>query len=143
MIVRRVIAVAALCAAAFVAAPAAEAESAMPGCAFETHRTDPADLTIDRGRWSYTYQVTWCSDGTTILDVDTAVEYRDSPACPWGGRKDKDDSPVPGSAARSLFDMSEFSCHTADGILTQAENPWAIVTIYPDGTYHVETLAVN
>lgn len=90
------------------------------------------------GLWSYQFQVSWCvADGRIVEIVPSVAHKVYSSACVWAGTADDSQTPVPDdNGAWEVFDMSKFSCKTAEGG-TQSVNPWAIVIIRPDGTSRV------
>ena len=133
---------------AFAAAVSAAAMSIFPLSANATADELPACATTPwtaevhldyHGQWTYTYRVTWCVEDGTIRWVLPAVSYDEKDgACTWVGSMEewtrRDD---PATGGWTTFNMSEFSCVTKEGPDRHGVNPWAIVSVYPDGTHRV------
>ena len=120
-----------LCAGFTITAPG-EAGAA-PECASGVKVIKPVVLE-DPGRWTYTFDLSWCADGGTIRWAEPSVTARvHSPACRWVGRIEESIKVLP-DKAWSAFDMSEFSCRDSAG-KEHGVNPWVVVTFHPAGAY--------
>nr|RSN07274.1 hypothetical protein DMC63_35235 [Streptomyces sp. WAC 05977] len=123
-----------LCSGFTITAPA----EATPECASGVKVIKPVVLE-DPGRWTYTFDLSWCADGGTIRWAEPAVTARvHSPACRWAGRIEESLTKTPGSEAWSAFDMSEFSCQDGAG-KEHGVNPWVVVDFYPTGAYETSS----
>ncbi|MFI7117320.1 hypothetical protein [Amycolatopsis sp. NPDC049868] len=88
----------------------------------------------DPGRWTYTFGLSWCAEGGSIVWAEPSVSPRvHSPACRWVGRIEESMTELP-DKRWSAFDMSEFSCQDGAG-KEDGVNPWVVVTFHPAGTY--------
>ncbi|WP_340686875.1 hypothetical protein LCL61_11825 [Amycolatopsis coloradensis] len=124
-----------LCAGLTIAAPA-EADAA-PECASGVKVIKPVVLE-EAGRWTYTFDLSWCSDGGTIIWAEPSVTALvHSPACRWAGRIEESIKELP-DKAWSAFDMSEFSCQDSAG-KEHGVNPWVVVTFHPAGGYYTSS----
>ncbi|AUI61805.1 hypothetical protein [Amycolatopsis sp. BJA-103] len=89
----------------------------------------------DPGRWTYTFDLSWCADGGTIVWAEPSVAARvHSPACRWVGRIEESLGKTPDGPVWKAFDMSEFSCQDGKG-KENGVNPWVVVTFDPSGGY--------
>ncbi len=90
------------------------------------------------GRWSYTYKVTWCVENGEITAITPHVTHEaDGSTCTWVTNAEEAQTPVrDGSGAWNAYNMAEFSCRNSDGTDGIA-NPWAIITVWPNGTSSV------
>jgi hypothetical protein len=113
------------------AADAEELGCSSPSTSVQVYLEDP-------GRWSYTYQVSWCVAEGRIVEIKPSVVPRVfGSTCTWAGQANGSETPSPGnSGAWEVFDEGKFSCETATGG-TQSFNPWGIIVIRPDGTSDV------
>lgn len=120
-----------LCAGLTFAVPG-EAEAARE-CASGAKVIKPVVLE-EPGRWTYTFDLSWCAEGGSIVWAEPSVTARvHSPACRWVGRVEESIKQLP-DKAWSVFDMSEFSCLDASG-KEHGVNPWVVVTFHPAGAY--------
>ncbi|MFI5558617.1 hypothetical protein ACIA2T_05000 [Amycolatopsis japonica] len=120
-----------LCAGLTFAVPG-EAEAARE-CASGAKVIKPVVLE-DPGRWTYTFDLSWCAEGGSIVWAEPSVTARvHSPACRWVGRVEESIKQLP-DKAWSVFDMSEFSCQDGAG-KEHGVNPWVVVTFHPAGAY--------
>ncbi|MFD5091864.1 hypothetical protein ACFWMR_14765 [Amycolatopsis thailandensis] len=90
----------------------------------------------DPGKWTYTYNLSWCADGGAVVWVAPAVTAKvHTPACRWVGRIEEAVRPIKDERGRwTAFDMSEFSCADSAG-KEHGVNPWVVVTFEPAGRY--------
>ncbi|MGW5701398.1 hypothetical protein [Amycolatopsis japonica] len=120
-----------LCAGLTFAVPG-EAE-AVRECASGAKVIKPVVLE-DPGRWTYTFDLSWCAEGGSIVWAEPSVTARvHSPACRWVGRVEESIRRLP-DKTWSVFDMSEFSCLDTSG-KEHGVNPWVVVTFHPAGAY--------
>ncbi|OKJ97596.1 hypothetical protein [Amycolatopsis sp. CB00013] len=122
-----------LCAGLTFAVPG-EAEAARE-CASGAKVIKPVVLE-DPGRWTYTFDLSWCAEGGSIVWAEPSVAARvHSPACRWVGRVEESIRQLP-DKTWSVFDMSEFSCLDSAG-KEHGVNPWVVVTFHPAGAYDI------
>lgn len=135
MRIRRVLTALAGCAIAVLAgSPPATADAEPPTCSSEPSTTKPVDVGY-HDQWTYTYTVSWCVEGGKIVWALPEVTHQEHGAtCTWAGRMEE--ALTRGSESWTVFDMSEYTCVRGDGS-AQGVNPWAEVTIYPNGDYAV------
>jgi hypothetical protein len=103
-------------------------------CSAPVFTSAPVHLS-DPGRWSYTYQVTWCVEGGRITGITPHVTHEvDGRTCAWVANVEEYERPVPdGSGAWDTFNMAELSCEDGGGT-PGSVNPWGVITVRPDGT---------
>ncbi|MBB5853069.1 hypothetical protein ACFQ05_07210 [Amycolatopsis umgeniensis] len=89
----------------------------------------------DPGKWTYTFDLSWCANGGTIVWAEPSVTARvHSSACRWVGRIEESLGGKPNSSVWQAYDMSEFSCLDSKG-KEHGVNPWVVVTFDPAGGY--------
>ncbi|EMD23170.1 hypothetical protein C791_7532 [Amycolatopsis azurea DSM 43854] len=117
-------------------ASAEETNAARP-CASGVKTIKPVVLE-DPGRWTYTYNLSWCADGGTVAWIEPSVIARvHTPACRWVGRIEESlQKPPQGSSQWTATDTSEFSCADNAG-KEHGVNPWVIVNFVPAGAYKI------
>ncbi|WP_290063016.1 hypothetical protein [Amycolatopsis solani] len=126
-----------LAAALVAAVPAPSAAAAERTC----WTTEPVTLGVE-GAWAYTYEVSWCAEGTEITTVDPAVTHQVlNPVCRWVGSIEESVTKTPDGAARQAFNLSEFSCPADIG--AKGVNPWVIILLHADGTYAVTDTGIH
>ncbi|ANN15051.1 hypothetical protein SD37_04820 [Amycolatopsis orientalis] len=134
MTIMKVLAGSAVLCAGLTFVAAGEASAAIPDCASGVKTIKPVVLE-DPGRWTYTFDLSWCADAGTIVWAQPSVTPLVlDPACRWVGRVEESLGREPGGAAWRAFDMSEFSCLDGAG-KEHGVNPWVIVTFDPAGGY--------
>ncbi|MFC3451411.1 hypothetical protein [Amycolatopsis speibonae] len=114
---------------------ATDEASAARDCASGVRTIKPVVLE-EPGKWTYTYNLSWCADGGAVVWVVPAVTARvHSAACRWIGRIEESVRPTKDERGRwTAFDMSEFSC-TDNAGKEHGVNPWVVVTFEPAGAY--------
>jgi hypothetical protein len=102
---------------------------------------EPIELALE-DVWSYTYQVSWCAEGTEIVSVDPVVTHQViAPVCSWVGNLEESVTKSPDGEARTAYILSAFSCPGDVG--AKGVTPWAIVTLQPNGTYTVDATGIH
>ena len=92
--------------------------------------------------WSYTYQVSWCAEGSEIVSGRPDGHPRGArPGLQLGRQHRGVGDEVPGRQARTAFNLSEFSCPADIG--TKGVNPWAIINLRADGTYTIDATGIK
>lgn len=106
-------------------------------CSTKVLRSTPVRLT-DPGRWTFTYQVSWCVEQGKITAIAPHITHEeDGSTCVWVASVEEAITPVlDGSGAWNAFHMAEFSCRNGDGTDGIA-NPWGTITVWPNGASKV------
>lgn len=108
-----------------------------PDCSTPQYTSVPAYLT-DPGRWSYTYQATWCVKNGQIIGVKGHLTHdEDGRTCVWVTNAEEANTPVgDGSGDWKAFNMGQLSCKGPDG-KPGTVNPWSDIIIRTDGSSEV------
>jgi hypothetical protein len=102
--------------------------------------TEVVQLGVEQA-WSYTYQVSWCAEGSEITRVDPTVTHAVlDPVCSWVGSIEESVTKAP-NGTRTAFNLSEFSCPADIG--TKGVNPWVIINLRADGTYTIDATGIK
>ncbi|MBP2330325.1 hypothetical protein JOF56_010710 [Kibdelosporangium banguiense] len=123
----------ALCTGVLLTGLPATAQAAPLECSSPVRTTEV--LLKYQDSFTYIFRVSWCVEGKQITGIATEVVHeQDGKTCTWTGRMEEWIRRDQLTGSWTAFDMSEFSCMKSDGSGTQAVNPWAMVTVYPDNT---------
>lgn len=127
----------------FACLPISTARAAEVKCETPLHNSKTVRL-ADAGRWSYTYQVSWCVKDGEIIDITPHVTHEaDGTTCVWVTNAEEYEKPVPsGNGAWETYNMTEFSCKDAVGTQSSV-TPWGIITIRPDGSSSIQRKGVG
>ncbi|OXM51935.1 hypothetical protein [Amycolatopsis alba] len=138
MTIKNVLAGSVVLCAGLTFAATEEASAARP-CSTGVKTIRPVVLE-DPGKWTYTYNLSWCADGGTVVWADPSVTPRvHTPACRWVGRMEESlRKPIVENGTWTATDTSEFSCGDKDG-KEHGVNPWVIVNFFPAGEYKVKS----
>lgn len=119
----------------FAGLPVTTAQAAEAKCPTPLLTSEVVRL-AEPGKWSYTFQVSWCVQDGQITDITPHVTHEaDGTTCVWVTNAEEYEKPV-GGGAWEAFNMTEFSCKDANG-RPASVNPWAVINIRPDGTSSV------
>jgi hypothetical protein len=121
----------------FAGLPITTAQAAEEKCETPLLTSETVRL-AEPGKWSYTYQVSWCVDEGRITFITPHVTHEaDGTTCVWVTNAEEYEKPVPnGAGAWETFNMSEFSCKNSAG-RPASVTPWAKIIIQPNGASHI------
>lgn len=115
----------------------AAAEPELPPCQTSPSRSEVVHE-YEEGSWGYLYRLIWCVEGARITwaVADVVPVLPDSSECTWNGPLENSLRPAPNGDDWIGFNMGSFSCPAPGGM--DADFPWGILHIRPDGTSAVQ-----
>lgn len=115
----------------------AAAEPELPPCQSNPFRSEVVHEYKD-GSWGYLYRLIWCVEGAQITwaVADVVPVLPDTSNCTWQGPLEDSLRPAPNGDDWIGFNMGSFTCPTSGGM--DADFPWGILHIRPDGTSAIQ-----